>query len=372
MIYIIYGASGTGKTTLLNLVYDMYGKDAIHRKGTTRSRRKYDDMEIESFPDGLPSDRFAKEKGYIYSSYGYRYGIEKSQIDNALKRSIPHFIICNDIDIIKMIKKDYPNHVRVIYFHFDAPRDSILDIQKRRNINDDEIELRLSKIDYIAEQFINNINLFDTSLLNHYGVNPEVALKKDIESIIMRFENESARKVPDRQLLSDLVDILVERIREWDPERANFSNYIEEKGFIFTIMPIPSRSTSEEDKQRNRFIWETFSAIRNASNNCGFRAERVDRISSDSTIDRKIINNLKKAEIIVADLSFERPNCYYELGYARAIGKKIITIASKGSKVHFDVEHYDCLRFTSGEELEGELQKKLNDYKNGLPVIQTI
>ncbi len=366
MIYIIYGASGTGKTTLLNCVYNMYGQYSIHRKGTTRPKRQYDDIEIESFPEGLPKGRFGNGKGYVYTNYGFEYGIEKAQIDIALTKEVPHFIICNDIEKIREIKRDYPNLVRVIYFHFDAPRESILEIQKRRNISDDEIELRLSKIDFLTEQFAHNMDLFDTSLLNHYGSNPEVALQKDVESLIMRFENESTRKIPDRELVLDLVDVLVERIREWGPEKAGSVNTIVEKGYIFTIMPIPSQGRLEEDRQRNKSIWETFSAIRNASANCGFRAARVDRISGDSTIDRKIIDNIKKAELIVADLSFERPNCYYELGYARAIGKKIITIASKNTKVHFDVEHYDCLFFSSGEELESDLQKRLNDYKNGI------
>lgn len=364
MIFIIYGASGTGKTTLLNCVYNMYGQYSIHKKGTTRQKRQYDDIEIESFSEGLPLDRFGNGKGYMYSNYGYVYGIEKAQIDFALKKEIPHFVICNDIDTIKKLKADYPNLVRVVFFRFDAPRERILEIQRLRKITDDEIELRLSKIDYLTEQYTNNLDLFDTSLLNHYGANPEVALQKDVESLIVRFENESVRRIPDREMLLDLVDVLIKRINEWGPEKVNAAHSIVEKGFVFIIMPIPSRKNTDEDRKRDKTIWETFSAIRNAAINCGFRAERVDRIASDATIDRKIIDNIKKAELIIADLSFERPNCYYELGYARAIGKNIISIASKNTQIHFDVEHYDCVYFSSGEELEGELQKRLNDYKN--------
>ena len=53
MIYIIYGASGTGKTTLLNCVFNMYGEHAVNKKGTTRPKRQYDDIEIESFQNDI-------------------------------------------------------------------------------------------------------------------------------------------------------------------------------------------------------------------------------------------------------------------------------------------------------------------------------
>lgn len=368
MIYIIFGASGTGKTTLLNCVYNMYGQDAIHRKGTTRHRRQYDNIEIESFPGGLPSDRFGFGNGYSYSNYGYQYGIEKAQIDYALEKKIPHFVICNDIETIKMIKQDYPNLVIVIHFYFDAPRESILEIQKRKGITDDEIELRMAKIEYLTEQYIHNMNMFDRDLHNRYGTNPEVALQKDVESLILRYENDSVRRIPDREMLFDLVDRLIKRVQEWGYEKPCEKTPIIEKGFVFAIMPIPSKKDTPEARERDKTIWETYSAIRNAAASCGFRAERVDKISDDSTIDLKIINNIKKAELIIADLTFERPNCYYELGYARAIGKSIITIASKNTKLHFDVAHYDCIFFSSGENLEEALMNRINDYKAGAKV----
>lgn len=192
MLYVIYGASGTGKTTLLSCVREEYGNESIHIKGTTRPKRQYDDFEIESFPNGLPRDRFAPPKGYIYSQYENDYGIEKAQIDNALSKNIPHFVICNNIETIQQLRIYYKDKVKVIYLHFNAPRETILEIQKRRGIDDDEIELRMSKLDIIKENYLKNMNLFDQSLLNRYDENAEkvkMELSKDVKSLVLRYEN---------------------------------------------------------------------------------------------------------------------------------------------------------------------------------------
>lgn len=130
MIYIIFGASGTGKTTLMNSVFSEYGERAIHKKGTTRNKRKYDDIEIVPYPKGLPEDKFGEGNGYIYSTYGYEYGIEKKQIDDAIKGNYPHFVICNDVETIKKLRRDYGVNVCVVYLSFDAPRETILSIQR--------------------------------------------------------------------------------------------------------------------------------------------------------------------------------------------------------------------------------------------------
>ncbi len=81
MIYIIFGASGSGKSTLLNIIRDDFGVKSTHVKGTTRKKRRYDETEIISYPNGLPKDKY----DYIYSQYGYEYGIEKNNCQRLLR-----------------------------------------------------------------------------------------------------------------------------------------------------------------------------------------------------------------------------------------------------------------------------------------------
>jgi hypothetical protein len=56
------------------------------------------------------------------------------------------------------------------------------------------------------------------------------------------------------------------------------------------------------------------------------------------------IETYKNAIFILADLSFERPSCYYELGVAEALGIKIYVVASKGTIIH-QTKNRDDIQF---------------------------
>ncbi len=53
------------------------------------------------------------------------------------------------------------------------------------------------------------------------------------------------------------------------------------------------------------------------------------------------LEDLKGSLFVIADLSLERPSCYYELGIAEALGKKIYLIARTGTDIHQTVNRKD-------------------------------
>src|SRR4051812_48113389 len=79
----------------------------------------------------------------------------------------------------------------------------------------------------------------------------------------------------------------------------------------------------------------SFEAIEEAARVVGMRAERVVDVQGDYRITDRVLEMIQRARLIVADLTYERPNVYFELGYARALGKTVITILREGTKVHF-------------------------------------
>ena len=54
---------------------------------------------------------------------------------------------------------------------------------------------------------------------------------------------------------------------------------------------------------------------------CGLEAKRVDKHNRGDLLKSEIIRFIESADIIVADLTNERPNCYLEIGYAMGKGK---------------------------------------------------
>ena len=55
---------------------------------------------------------------------------------------------------------------------------------------------------------------------------------------------------------------------------------------------------------------------------------RADEISNSSVILDDIIKYIQTANIIIADITPNNPNVFYELGYAHAIGKEVIPVLS--------------------------------------------
>jgi len=53
------------------------------------------------------------------------------------------------------------------------------------------------------------------------------------------------------------------------------------------------------------------------------------------------LEDLKGSLFVIADLSLERPSCYYELGIAEALAKKIYLIAHTGTDIHQTVNRID-------------------------------
>lgn len=111
---------------------------------------------------------------------------------------------------------------------------------------------------------------------------------------------------------------------------------------------------------------DTYQAICRACSAEGLKARRVDDEQDSGPIPIKILRGIEDAEFLVFDLTVERPNVYYELGYAHGVGNRsveIALIAKAGTKVHFDIAHLGILFYESAIDLERKLIPRLQKMK---------
>ena len=97
-------------------------------------------------------------------------------------------------------------------------------------------------------------------------------------------------------------------------------------------------------------------AVRAAAHRAGLLARRADDHLGDVRLHDAILSGIEEATLVVADLTHERPNVYFELGYARGRGKPVVTIARSGTELHFNVRDYRCLWYNSAAALEQALE----------------
>ena len=98
-----------------------------------------------------------------------------------------------------------------------------------------------------------------------------------------------------------------------------------------------------------------------------FEPIRVDMINSADEITQTILDHLKSAELVIADMSGHNPNAFYEMGYRAAIGKPMIHLKEKDEKIPFDVSgirafDYDLSDLDSVDEVKNRLIKTINTF----------
>jgi nucleoside 2-deoxyribosyltransferase len=75
-----------------------------------------------------------------------------------------------------------------------------------------------------------------------------------------------------------------------------------------------------------------------------------------------IHGKIQTCGFVIADLTIGRPNVYYEVGCAMALGKKLILTSKKDREVHFDLAGYNRIEWSGSENLKKQLQPVVDEY----------
>jgi hypothetical protein len=132
-------------------------------------------------------------------------------------------------------------------------------------------------------------------------------------------------------------------------ERTAIGSRAVEKGLLVILMPIDPKNGS---------LVDTYKTIRDVAAQHGFTAWRSDMPETSEDIVKDVLAAIDRSELILADLTNERPSVYYEVGYAHGKGlqpSEILLIAREGTTLHFDL-HKNRTRFYADQtQLKGQL-----------------
>jgi hypothetical protein len=109
-------------------------------------------------------------------------------------------------------------------------------------------------------------------------------------------------------------------------------------GKVFAAMPFDTR-----------FDDVFFVAIRGAAEDVGLVAERVDQIEYPGDVMERIKARLSAASVVVTDLTGQRPNVMYEMGWAQGHGIPVVPICADDlAMLPFDVSHEATIKYELG------------------------
>lgn len=189
-----------------------------------------------------------------------------------------------------------------------------------------------------------------------------------------------------------VVDLRIYKTKQhWNHKQAKFEDFIAKKNNVakavlaraesrshttqhrvFVVMPIQGDKYGEMNEQR---IYDEFTrrfvAVEKTLSKQQCVAIRIDKEVPLDDLVKRIKLEIARAQFIVCDLTDERPSCYFEAGYAEALGRPIIYVASKQSvvtpgkatKIHFDV-HMNVNFFSNDKELQEKLAAAIEKNRN--------
>ncbi len=99
-----------------------------------------------------------------------------------------------------------------------------------------------------------------------------------------------------------------------------------QKPYVFVLMPF---------REEHFALYER--AVKPALEELGCTVEHAKDVNTVERIVDSIFTQIRRARFLVADTTGKNPNVFYELGYAHALGKKVIMIVQDTHDIPFDV-----------------------------------
>jgi hypothetical protein len=104
---------------------------------------------------------------------------------------------------------------------------------------------------------------------------------------------------------------------------------------------------------------DVYASYKEVCKEFGFEVERTDESTSRERIIPRIENGIRHSAFVIADVSQKSPNVFYEVGFARGLGKDVIVTARKGTELPFDLHDVPAIYWDIQEELKEGLRKCL-------------
>lgn len=99
--------------------------------------------------------------------------------------------------------------------------------------------------------------------------------------------------------------------------------------------------------------------IREVAERQGYVVERADDIEHNQDILAVLQNQIRTADVVIADTTQQNPNVFYEIGYAHAANKPTILVSRKGEKIPVDLQSLNHIFYSTIVDLREKLTKRL-------------
>ncbi len=92
-------------------------------------------------------------------------------------------------------------------------------------------------------------------------------------------------------------------------------------------------------------------AIRKGIKDAGYTATFIDEVQHNDFITPELLKHIKDSKFVVVDLTHQNNGAYFEEGYAMGLGKPVIQLCQKDTKLHFDIAQKNTIMWDTEADI---------------------
>ena len=98
-------------------------------------------------------------------------------------------------------------------------------------------------------------------------------------------------------------------------------------------------------------------AIRKGITDAGYIAIFIDEVQHNDFITPELLKHIRESKFVVVDLTHQNNGAYFEEGYAMGLGKPVIQLCKKDTRLHFDIAQKNTIMW----EVEIDISERLTN-----------
>ena len=100
-------------------------------------------------------------------------------------------------------------------------------------------------------------------------------------------------------------------------------------------------------------------AIRKRVSDADYVSIFIDEVQHNDYITPELLKHIRDSKFVVCDLTHQNNGEYFEEGYAMGLGKPVIQLCQKDTKLHFDIAQKNTIIWSTEEEIPEMLKNRI-------------
>ena len=226
---------------------------------------------------------------------------------------------------------------------------------------------------------VDNILLYLDKSIHHVGQQISVPLQELISMLFVdRFEVDMVRYANKygycvERAVEDCVcevEYMLKYLSEVDYIEYNAGTTIEDAVDI-TLTPLGYKRVDELQKNsaygKNVLVAMKFGddtvqlreAIRKGISDADYIAVFIDEVQHNDFITPELLKHIRDSKFVVVDLTHQNNGAYFEEGYAMGIGKPVIQLCQKDTRLHFDIAQKNTIMWDTEDDIPERLTNRI-------------